>query len=86
MNIISCQLRRFGPVEIFEKINSNAYRLKFPCHIRTADVLNVQHLVPFTGDSSDDSDLRPNSIHPGENDVGIEEQAIRLLEKLKILK
>ena len=78
--------KKIGPMEIVEKINSNAYRLKLPSHIRTANVFNVKHLVPFTGDSSDDSDLMPNSIHPRENDVGIEEQAIRLLEKWKILK
>ena len=73
--------KKIGTLEIVEKINSNAYRLKMPCHIRTADVFNVKHLVPFTGDSSDDSDSRPNSVHPGENDVGIEKQAIRFLEK-----
>ena len=81
MNIISCQLRRFGPVEIVEKINSNAYRLMLPSHIRTADIFNVKHLVPFIGDSLDDSDSRSKSVHPGENDMGIDEQAIRLLEK-----
>ena len=78
--------KKIGPMEIIEKINSNAYRLKLPSHIRTADVLNVKHLVPFIGDSSDDSNSRPNSFHPRENDVGIEEQAIRFLEKWKKLK
>ena len=57
--------KKIGPVEIVEKINSNAYRLKLPSHIRTADVFNVKHLVPFTGDSSDDSDSRPNYVQPG---------------------
>ncbi|PKI55736.1 hypothetical protein CRG98_023868 [Punica granatum] len=46
--------RKIGPVEIVEKINSNAYRLKLPSHIRTADVFNVKHLIPYTGDSSDE--------------------------------
>ena len=78
--------KKIGPVEIIEKINSNAYHLKLPTHIRTADVFNAKHLVLFTGDSLDDSNSRPNSIHPRENDVGIEEQAIRLLEKWKKLK
>ena len=73
-------------MEIVDKINSNAYRLKLPSHIRTADVFNAKHLVLFTGDSSNDSDLRPNSINPGENDMGIEEQAIRLFEKWEKLK
>ena len=73
-------------MEIVEKINSNAYRLKLPSHIRTADAFNVIHLVPFTGDSSDDSDSMPNIFQPRKNDVGIDEQAIRFLEKWKKLK
>ena len=78
--------KKIGTMEIVEKINSNAYRLKMPCHIRTADVFNVKHLVHFIGDSSDDSDSRPNYVHPVETDVGIEEQAIRFLEKWEKLK
>ena len=72
--------RKIGPVEIVEKINSNAYRLKLPSHIRTADVFNVKHLIPYTGDSSDDDDSRTNSLHPGENDAA-EDLASRYLEK-----
>ena len=78
--------KKIGPVEIVEKINSNAYRLKLPSHIRTVDIFNVRHLVTFTGDSSDDSGSRPNSVHLKDNDVGIEEQAVRFLEKWKKLK
>jgi hypothetical protein len=65
--------RKIGPVEIIEKINSNAYRLKLPSHIRTADVFNVKHLVPFHGDSSsEDADFPnswPNSSQHGEDDA-----------------
>ena len=65
--------RKIGPVEIIEKINSNAYRLKLPSHIRTADVFNVKHLVSFHGDSSsEDEDLLnswSNSSQPGEDDA-----------------
>ncbi|PKI37966.1 hypothetical protein CRG98_041639 [Punica granatum] len=61
--------RKIGPVEVIEKINSNAYRLKLPSHIRTADVFNVKHLIPYTGDSSDEDNSRANSLLPGENDV-----------------
>ncbi|KAJ8639399.1 hypothetical protein MRB53_016093 [Persea americana] len=46
--------KKIGPVEIIEKINPNAYCLKLPNHIRTADVFNVKHLIPDFGDSSDD--------------------------------
>ncbi|KAH7571387.1 hypothetical protein JRO89_XS04G0034700 [Xanthoceras sorbifolium] len=46
--------RKIGPLEILEKINPNAYRLKLPTHIRTHDVFNIKHLIPFRRDSSDD--------------------------------
>ncbi|PKI69548.1 hypothetical protein CRG98_010076 [Punica granatum] len=72
--------RKIGPVEVIEKINSNAYRLKLPIHIRTTDVFNVKHLIPYTGDISDEDNSRANSLHPGENDV-VEEAASRYLKK-----
>ncbi|KAK0604746.1 hypothetical protein LWI29_019042 [Acer saccharum] len=64
--------RKIGPLEIVEKINPNAYRLKLPSHIRTHDVFNVKHLIPFHGDSSDDDTMinsRMNFLQPGENDA-----------------
>lgn len=39
--------RKIGPVEVLEKINPNAYRLKQPSHLRTFDVFNVKHLAPL---------------------------------------
>ncbi|KAK6150316.1 hypothetical protein DH2020_015248 [Rehmannia glutinosa] len=64
--------RKIGPVEIVEKINPNAYRLRLPRHIRTSDVFNVKHLVPFhdestSGDETHD-DSGANRFHVGEND------------------
>ena len=44
--------RKIGPLEILEKINLNAYRLKLPSHMRTFDVFNVKHLVPYRGENS----------------------------------
>ena len=44
--------RKIGPSEILEKINPNAYQLKLPSHMRTFDVFNVKHLVPYRGDNS----------------------------------
>jgi hypothetical protein len=62
--------RKVGLIEIIEKINPNAYRLKLPNHIKTSDVFNVKHLVPFIEDSSDeDANSRTNSLQPGEDDV-----------------
>ncbi|KAL4188944.1 hypothetical protein AMTRI_Chr08g204620 [Amborella trichopoda] len=45
--------------ELVHKTSDNAYKLKFPMHIRTSNVLNVKHLILYHGDASDD-DL-PNS-------------------------
>ncbi|GJX18212.1 hypothetical protein Tco_0219044 [Tanacetum coccineum] len=52
--------KKIGPLEIIEKIDSNAYRLKLPSHIRCSDIFNAKHLLPYHGDSSDD-DLVMNS-------------------------
>ncbi|GKC76647.1 putative reverse transcriptase domain-containing protein [Tanacetum coccineum] len=77
--------KKISPLEIVEKINSNAYRLKLPSHIHCFDVFNVKHLLPYYGDSSDD-DLVVNSrakfVYPRGNDAGpsIEERAILFLE------
>ncbi|GJT07732.1 putative reverse transcriptase domain-containing protein [Tanacetum coccineum] len=65
--------KKIGLLEIVEKINSNAYRLKFPSHIRCSDVFNVKHLIPYHGDSSDDDlamNSRTNFVYPRGNDGG----------------
>ena len=49
--------KKVGLVEIVEKINPNAYRLKLSSHLRTVDVFNVKHLIPYCGDSSDDDPI-----------------------------
>ncbi|GKB02408.1 hypothetical protein Tco_0830497 [Tanacetum coccineum] len=77
--------KKIGPLEIVEKINSNAYRLKLPSHIRCSDVFNVKHLIPYHGDSSDDDlaiNLRTNFDYPRGNDGGpsIEERDDLFLE------
>ncbi|GJZ36601.1 hypothetical protein Tco_0582792 [Tanacetum coccineum] len=77
--------KKIGPLEIVEKINSNAYRLKLPRHIRCSDVFNVKHLIPYHGDSSDDDlvmNSRTNFVYPGGNDgvPSIEEWADLFLE------
>ncbi|GJR03707.1 putative nucleotidyltransferase, ribonuclease H [Tanacetum coccineum] len=77
--------KKIGPLEIVEKINSNAYRLKLTSHIRCSDVFNVKHLLPYHDDSSDDDlvvNSRTNLVYPRGNDAGpcIEEWAILFLE------
>ncbi|GKD04859.1 putative reverse transcriptase domain-containing protein, partial [Tanacetum coccineum] len=77
--------KKIGPLEIVKKINSNAYRLKLPSHIRCFDVFNVKHLLPYYDDSCDDDlvvNSRANFVYPGGNDAcpSIEERAILFLE------
>ena len=60
--------RKIRLLDIIEKINPNAYRLKLPSHIDIADVFNVKYLIPYTGDNSNDDNSRENSIHLGEDD------------------
>ncbi|GJW91385.1 hypothetical protein Tco_0168938 [Tanacetum coccineum] len=77
--------KKIGPLEIVEKINSNAYRLKLPSHVRCSDVFNVKHLIHYHGDSSDDDlamNSRTNFVYPGGNEGGpsIEERADLFLE------
>lgn len=64
--------RKIGPIKIVERINPNAYRLSLPSHIRTSDVFNVKHLLPYHSDSSEDDDTmdsRANPFNPGGDDV-----------------
>ncbi|GJS66622.1 reverse transcriptase domain-containing protein [Tanacetum coccineum] len=49
--------KKIDPLEIVEKINSNAYRLKLPSHIRYSDVFNVKHLLPYHGPSVEERAL-----------------------------
>ncbi|CAB4311937.1 unnamed protein product [Prunus armeniaca] len=49
--------RKISLVEIVAKMNLNAYPLKLPSHLCTADVFNVKHHFPYHGDSSNNEDL-----------------------------
>ena len=66
--------RKIGPLEIIEKINPNAYRLKLPSDIRTVDVFNVKHLIIYKGDHDEDVvadnlNSRVNCLHLEGNDA-----------------
>lgn len=55
--------RKIGPLEILEKMNANAYKVRLPPHVRCSDVFNVKHLFPYVeGDESTDS--RSNLLLP----------------------
>ncbi|KAH7570902.1 hypothetical protein JRO89_XS05G0218700 [Xanthoceras sorbifolium] len=71
--------RKIGLLEVFEKINPNAYQLKLLNHIRTADVFNVKHLMPYLAEfPSKDVDWtsRSTSLHPEGNDATAIEQLL----------
>ena len=72
--------KKIGLVEIIEKINPNAYRLKLSSHICIADIFNVNHLIPYVSDSFDDDNSR---VQPGQNDA--DEIACAFMEKFKKL-
>jgi hypothetical protein len=46
--------RKIGPCKVIKKINHNAYKLELPSHLRTSDVFNVKHLVPYHEELSED--------------------------------
>ncbi|CAA7042010.1 unnamed protein product [Microthlaspi erraticum] len=56
--------RKIGPLEVLQKINNNAYRLRLPPHMNTADVFNVKHLVPYVA-ADDDENSGSNFLLPG---------------------
>ncbi|GJY59190.1 putative reverse transcriptase domain-containing protein, partial [Tanacetum coccineum] len=77
--------KKIGPLEIVKKINSSAYPLNLPSHIRCSDFFNVKHLLPYHDDSSDDDlvmNSRANFVYLEGNDVGpsVEERVILFLE------
>lgn len=39
--------KKIGPVEVLERINDNAYRLRLPDDINTSDVFNVRYLSRY---------------------------------------
>ncbi|KAJ8640312.1 hypothetical protein MRB53_017006 [Persea americana] len=63
--------KKIGPLEVLERLNNNAYRLKLPSHFKTSDVFNVKHLIPYVGDFSDDdfANSRANSFQPRGTDA-----------------
>ena len=72
--------KKIGTMQIIEKSILMSIASSY---IRTADMSNVDYLLPYYGDSFDDDNLRANFVHPWENDAGrIDVQACALLKKL----
>lgn len=59
---------KIGPVEVLERINDNAYRLRLPDDINTSDVFNVKYLSHYVAEAST-SDSRSNLSYPGSPDA-----------------
>ncbi|KAK9158231.1 hypothetical protein Scep_004805 [Stephania cephalantha] len=53
-------------------------RLLTSTRIQSGVKINVKHLVPYYGDTSDDDNSRANCVHPGENDE-VQELACKFL-------
>ncbi|KAK9114999.1 hypothetical protein Syun_021796 [Stephania yunnanensis] len=53
-------------------------RLPTSTRIQSGVKINVKHLIPYYGDTSDDDNSRANSVHPGENDE-VQELACKFL-------
>ncbi|KAK1586319.1 hypothetical protein Q3G72_001248 [Acer saccharum] len=62
--------KKIGPLKVLEKINPNAYRLKLPSHIRTVDMFNMKHLVPYLDDSEEEDATSWSTFsYPGGTDA-----------------
>lgn len=58
--------RKIVPLEILAKINNNAYRLRLPPHMNTANVFNVKHLVPYVASDVDENSGTNFLLTPGD--------------------
>lgn len=62
--------KKIGPLEVLERINDNAYRLRLPADITTSDVFNVKYLSRFLpADTVPDS--RTNLSNDGGPDAAL---------------
>jgi hypothetical protein len=50
--------RKIGPLPIIKKINPNVYQVKLPDGVRTSDVFNVRHLIPYYEDEQEESPIQ----------------------------
>lgn len=58
-------VRKIGPMKIVEKTNPSAYNFtswKLTTHVRTSYIFNVNHLILYHEDSSEDKPLNSGQI------------------------
>ena len=58
--------RGYGPFQVLERINDNAYKLDLPGEYNVSATFNVADLSPFA--AGDDFDLRTNPFQEEGND------------------
>ncbi|KAL4197454.1 hypothetical protein AMTRI_Chr04g188260 [Amborella trichopoda] len=78
---------KIGPYEVVQKTNDNGYKLKLSSHIRTSNIFNVEHLIPYRGNTSNDKspNSRVNFFEEGGTDVA-HNIALKYLDKRDKLK
>ncbi|KAG2332572.1 hypothetical protein Bca52824_003752 [Brassica carinata] len=64
--------KKIGPLEVLERINDNAYRLRLPADITTSDVFNIKYLSRYFPPEQP-SDSRANPLHLGRPDAATSE-------------
>lgn len=62
------RVQKIGPIEVIERINANAYRVRLPTDIHTTDVFNIKHIFLYHVEI-DDPDLRANLFLPRNPDA-----------------
>ncbi|CAA7046444.1 unnamed protein product [Microthlaspi erraticum] len=60
--------KKIGPLEVLERINDNAYRLRLPSDVRTSDVFNVKYFSRYHSPITT-PDSGTNLSNPGSPDV-----------------
>lgn len=65
--------KKLGPLEVLERINDNAYRLRIPSGVNTSDVFNVKYLSRFLADDPL-VDSRTNHLNPEGPDAALPHQ------------
>ena len=73
------QPRGYGPFQVLERINDNAYKIDLPGEYNVSATFNVSDLSPF--DFDEDADLRTNPFEERGNDRN---QESKLMDPLSI--
>jgi transposase InsO family protein len=59
--------RFIGPLQVIDRVGSNAYRLQLPSEWRMHNVFNIEYLEPFKGSGEEDTEF-PNALAIDDHD------------------